>query len=131
MRRLEAADQAGEAVEIGDLAWLQGLLLACPALRDLPFTGAAAAGVLSLMAGHDEDGRQLLRAAAEQGTDTQRRALAGRLHRLARIHPEHVPAVTELASLQAFAHIVRHRLKLRALTLRPEAFCGQRVAEMA
>jgi hypothetical protein len=95
----EAADQAAEAMADGDASWLYGLLLACPHLRSQPFSGAATAGVLALLTDRLEDARRHLYAAADQGTETQRRALAGRLERLARARSELAGAISELTGL--------------------------------
>jgi tetratricopeptide (TPR) repeat protein len=94
-----AADQAGEAAAAGDATWLAGLLQACPELRLQPFSGAAASGVLALLSGEAEGARRYLSEAAEQGTETQRRALAGRLERLESRRPALADVIAELAAL--------------------------------
>ncbi|MGH8909961.1 MAG: tetratricopeptide repeat protein [Egibacteraceae bacterium] len=98
----DAAVQATDAIQRGDGPTLQLVLLASPDLARSAFHGPAALATLALLAGHPDDALNLAKTASAQGTPTQRRALAGRLARLAAAHPNHAPAIAPmLAALNA------------------------------
>jgi hypothetical protein len=83
----EAADQVSAAIEQGATSRILALLMACPRLSTRTFIGPAAAGVLALLHGQLDEARRLFDAAAQSATDTQRRALATRLVKLAGTYP--------------------------------------------
>ena len=103
-----AVDSAMEAVESGDLATLTDLAMVSPGLNRIPFTAPYLASIYRALATHhDPDATpvaanepvELMKQAAKQGSETQRRAGVARLRRLARRHADLAPALDHLASI--------------------------------
>ncbi|MDQ3885697.1 MAG: hypothetical protein M3308_01440, partial [Actinomycetota bacterium] len=97
-----AVDTAMGCVERGDAATLGDLLLAAPGLGRRPFVApflVAVHTVLTDTEAPSHDAAELMRAAAEQGNDTQRTAGAARLRRLARRRPQHAASLILLADI--------------------------------
>lgn len=98
----DAVDQANAAVARGDEQRLDLVLLASPDLARSAFFGPGSLAALALLAGRSDDALELIKTAAAQGSQTQRRAMAGRLNRLAAARPEHTAAIAGMvAALQA------------------------------
>lgn len=105
-----AVDTAMAYVENGDRAAIGDVLLTAPHLLQLPFVApfllaVHAALTDAALAPSPDQVADLARAAAQQGTDTQRQAAAARLRRLARQNPAHDEALqTIIATITAPAH---------------------------
>ncbi|MFC4063396.1 tetratricopeptide repeat protein, partial [Actinoplanes subglobosus] len=89
----DAVEAALAAIERADLDQLAEIWFAAPSLSRSPFVGPYVAAVLTArQVGGDDQARELVRMAAEQGDQETRRAAAARLSALA----ERVPDITEL-----------------------------------
>jgi hypothetical protein len=99
----DATDTALAALDAGDLDRLVELWYAAPALGKVPFVGAYLAAVLCAVSGQPDDARTLVGHAAGEAAESTRTAGANRLHRLARLHPEHAGLLDELATLLTHA----------------------------
>ncbi|MGH8885710.1 MAG: hypothetical protein ACRDYX_11150, partial [Egibacteraceae bacterium] len=98
----DAVDQANDSIQRGDEQRLHLVLLASPDLARSAFFGPGSLAALALLAGRSDDALELIKTAAAQGSQTQRRAMAGRLNRLAAARPEHTAAIAGMvAALQA------------------------------
>jgi hypothetical protein len=95
-----ATDAAMEAVETGDLDTLTDLAMAAPELNQADFAAPYLAAFYRALTGAEGDEpADLMAEAARQGTDTQRRAGAARLRRLARRRPDLSAELDRLAAI--------------------------------
>ena len=103
---LDAGTEAAwDAVARADLDLLETVLSAAPHLLGRAYLAPSLAACLQLMRPHDNltECIALISQAAEQGTETQRQALTGRLRRLAKRRPDLHDDVEALALLLARA----------------------------
>ncbi|MCG7206834.1 hypothetical protein MB828_23975 [Streptomyces arenae] len=103
-----AVDTAMRFVEKGQPEGLHPLLLAAPGLARMPFVTPYLVAVQHLFATTDDEEQEnspslseLIALAAEQGSEVQRGAGAGRLRSLARHRPEHAATLLQLADALA------------------------------